>query len=69
MESQFCIWVKSICSEHSELVSIDGKSICGAKQRGIGASLNGEKYSIFVEVLKDWMAYIRNRLPISKRFE
>ncbi|KAA6317736.1 hypothetical protein EZS27_032157, partial [termite gut metagenome] len=34
MENQFRIWVKTICSEHSELVSIDGKTICGAKRGG-----------------------------------
>lgn len=34
MESQFRIWVKTICSENSELISIDGKTICGAKKNG-----------------------------------
>lgn len=34
MEEQFRIWVKAVCSERSELVSIDGKTICGAKERG-----------------------------------
>jgi len=31
MEQQFRIWVRTICSERTELVSIDGKTICGAK--------------------------------------
>jgi predicted transposase YbfD/YdcC len=34
MEQQFRIWVKAICSEQTDLVSIDGKTICGAKQDG-----------------------------------
>lgn len=34
VESQFRIWVQTICSERTELVSIDGKTICGAKQGG-----------------------------------
>ena len=31
MEQQFRTWVKTICSERTELISIDGKTICGAK--------------------------------------
>ena len=31
MEKQFRIWVKSLCSERTELVSINGKTIRGAK--------------------------------------
>ena len=31
MEKQFRIWVKTLCSERTELISIDGKTICGAK--------------------------------------
>lgn len=31
LEQQFRIWVKALCSERTELVSIDGKTICGAK--------------------------------------
>src|SRR5574344_151086 len=34
MESQFRLWVKTICSEHTELISIDGKTIRGAKHAG-----------------------------------
>lgn len=34
MEKQFRIWVKTICSQHSELVAIDGKTIRGAKHQG-----------------------------------
>ena len=34
MEQQFRVWVKAICSEQTALVSIDGKTICGAKQDG-----------------------------------
>jgi predicted transposase YbfD/YdcC len=34
MESQFRIWVQTLCSQRTELVSIDGKTICGAKQGG-----------------------------------
>lgn len=34
MESQFRIWVKAICSQCSQLVSIDGKAIRGAKEGG-----------------------------------
>jgi predicted transposase YbfD/YdcC len=34
METQFRIWVKTLCSERTELVSIDGKTICGAKNQG-----------------------------------
>ena len=34
MERQFRIWVKTLCSERTELVSIDGKTICGAKHEG-----------------------------------
>ena len=34
MEQQFRIWVKAICSQETSLVSIDGKTICGAKLDG-----------------------------------
>lgn len=34
VEQQFRIWVKTICSHDPDLVSIDGKTICGAKQGG-----------------------------------
>jgi Transposase len=34
MEQQFRVWVKAICCEQTTLVSIDGKTICGAKQGG-----------------------------------
>lgn len=34
MEQQFRLWVKTICSHNSQLVSIDGKTICGAKSGG-----------------------------------
>lgn len=34
MEQQFRIWVKTICAHDSRLVSIDGKTICGAKSSG-----------------------------------
>jgi len=34
MEKQFRIWVKAICSQHSELVAIDGKTIREAKHQG-----------------------------------
>lgn len=34
METQFRIWVRAICSQRTELVSIDGKTICGAKNQG-----------------------------------
>jgi hypothetical protein len=33
MEQQFRIWVKTLCSENSRLVCIDGKTICGAKKQ------------------------------------
>jgi hypothetical protein len=33
MEQQFRIWVKTLCSENSRLVCIDGKTICWAKKR------------------------------------
>ncbi len=34
LEKQFGIWVKTLCSERSEIISIDGKTICGAKNEG-----------------------------------
>jgi predicted transposase YbfD/YdcC len=34
MEKQFRIWVKAVCAHDSGLVSIDGKTICGAKAGG-----------------------------------
>ena len=34
MEQQFRIWVKTVCAHNSRLVSIDGKTICGAKAGG-----------------------------------
>jgi predicted transposase YbfD/YdcC len=34
METQFRIWVKTICTKDTLLVSIDGKTICGAKHQG-----------------------------------
>jgi predicted transposase YbfD/YdcC len=34
MEQQFRIWVKTVCAHNSTLVSIDGKTICGAKANG-----------------------------------
>ncbi len=34
METQFRIWVKDLCSERTELVAIDGKTLRGAKRAG-----------------------------------
>jgi len=34
MEQQFRVWVRTICAHNSNLVSIDGKTICGAKSGG-----------------------------------
>ncbi|MFI3290052.1 MAG: ISAs1 family transposase [Rikenellaceae bacterium] len=34
LEQQFGIWVKSLCSERSEIISIDGKTICVAMNEG-----------------------------------
>ena len=34
LEAQFRVWVKALCSERTELVSIDGKTLCGAKNEG-----------------------------------
>jgi predicted transposase YbfD/YdcC len=34
MERQFRVWVKAVCAHDSGLVSIDGKTICGAKTGG-----------------------------------
>lgn len=34
MEQQFRLWVKTICTEKSNLIALDGKTICGAKAGG-----------------------------------
>jgi hypothetical protein len=34
MERQFRVWVSTICAHDSRLVSIDGKTICGANAGG-----------------------------------
>lgn len=31
LEQQFRLWVKTLCSERTEIVNIDGKTLCGAK--------------------------------------